>query len=157
APGLEKFIHHIHDNDGRAFAVELEWLCWHTLFGKSIGCHRDSLRIGWPKAPGSLPCGRREKREPSWGHNDKDRPTIIAWVSRQGSVVLRATKDCTVKTVQDAVDVAVHAGSRLSTDSASSSRAVLPDSLRPDHATTHGHISLWKQYTSRNRCQPTAP
>src|SRR5262249_40757371 len=43
--GLEKFIHHIHDNDGRACGVEYEWLCWHTLFGKSIGCHRASWRV----------------------------------------------------------------------------------------------------------------
>jgi hypothetical protein len=32
--------------------VELEWSCWHALFGKRIGCHRDSLRVGWHCAPG---------------------------------------------------------------------------------------------------------
>jgi hypothetical protein len=48
----------------------------------------------------------------------------MAWVSRQGSVVIHATKDFTVKTVQKAADLAVHAGSRLSTDSARSYRAV---------------------------------
>ena len=41
----KKFIHHIYDNEGRACEVELEWLVWHTLFGKSIGCHRGSLRV----------------------------------------------------------------------------------------------------------------
>src|SRR5207248_4967076 len=54
----------------------------------------------------------------------KDRPAIIAWVSRQGTVVIQATKDFTVQTVQKAADLAVHAGSRLYTDSASSYRAV---------------------------------
>ena len=29
--------------------------------------------------------GRRKKREPGRGHYDKDRPAIIAWVSRQGA------------------------------------------------------------------------
>jgi len=68
--------------------------------------------------------GRRKKREPGRGHYDKDRPAIIAWVSRQGAVVIHATRDFTVKTVQKAADLAVHAGSRLYTDSASSYRAV---------------------------------
>jgi hypothetical protein len=49
---------------------------------------------------------------------------MIAWVSRQGAVVFQATRDCTVKTVQQAANIAVHAGSRFSTDSASSYRAV---------------------------------
>jgi hypothetical protein len=61
---------------------------------------------------------------PGGGHYDKDRPAIIAWVSRQGAVVIQATKDFTVKTVQKAADLAVHAGSRLYTDSASSYRAL---------------------------------
>jgi hypothetical protein len=68
--------------------------------------------------------GRRKKREPGRGHYDKDRPAIIAWVSRQGAVVLHATKDFTVKTVQKAANLAVQVGSRLYTDSASSYRAV---------------------------------
>jgi transposase len=68
--------------------------------------------------------GRRKKREPGRGHDDKDRPAIIAWVSRQGAVVLQATRDFTVKTVQKAADIAVHAGSRLYTDSASSYQAL---------------------------------
>jgi transposase len=45
-------------------------------------------------------------------------------VSRQGAVVIHATKDFTVKTVQKAADLAVQVGSRLYTDSASSYRAV---------------------------------
>jgi hypothetical protein len=73
---------------------------------------------------GRRPRGRRKKREPGLGHYDKDRPAIIAWVSRQGAVVLQATRDCTVKTVQKAADLAVQAGSRLYTDSAGSYRAV---------------------------------
>jgi ISXO2-like transposase domain len=68
--------------------------------------------------------GRRKQREPGRGPYDKDRPAMIAWVSRQGAVVLQATRDFTVKTVQKAADIAVHAGSRLYTDSASSYRAV---------------------------------
>ena len=68
--------------------------------------------------------GRRKKREPGRGHYDKDRPAIIAWVSRQGAVVIQATQDFTIKTVQKAADLAVQAGSRLYTDSASSYRAL---------------------------------
>jgi hypothetical protein len=68
--------------------------------------------------------GRRKKREPGRGHYDKDRPAIIAWVSRQGAVVIHVTRDFTVKTVQKAADLAVRAGSRLYTDSARSYRAL---------------------------------
>ena len=49
---------------------------------------------------------------------------MIAWVSRQGTVVIQATRDFTVQTVQKAADLAVQTGSRLYTDSASSYRAV---------------------------------
>ncbi len=79
---------------------------------------------GGKKSLGRRARGRRKKREPGRGHDDKDRPAIIAWVSRQGAVVIQATKDFTVQTVQKAADLAVHAGSRLYTDSASSYRAV---------------------------------
>ena len=79
---------------------------------------------GGKKSLGRRARSRRKKREPGRGHYDKDRPAIIAWVSRQGAVVLQATRDFTVKTVQKAADLAVHAGSRLYTDSASSYRAV---------------------------------
>jgi hypothetical protein len=79
---------------------------------------------GGKKSLGHRARGRRKKREPGRGHYDKDRPAIIAWVSRQGAVVLHATRDFTVQTVQKAANLAVQAGSRLYTDSASSYRAV---------------------------------
>jgi transposase-like protein len=79
---------------------------------------------GGKKSLGRRVRGRRKQREPGRSHDDKDRPAMIAWVSRQGAVVLQATRDFTVKTVQKAADLAVRAGSRLSTDSASSYRAV---------------------------------
>jgi hypothetical protein len=79
---------------------------------------------GGQKSLGRRARGRRKKREPGRGHDAKDRPAIIAWVSRQGAVVIQATRDFTVKTVPKAADVVVQAGSRLSTDSASSYRAV---------------------------------
>src|SRR4030095_4368694 len=85
--------------------------------------HKGQAKTGGTKALGRQPRGRRKKREPGRGHYDKDRPAIIAWVSRQGAVVIQATRDFTVKTVQKAADLAVHAGSRLYTDSASSYRA----------------------------------
>jgi len=50
---------------------------------------------GGKKSLGHRPRGRRKKREPGRGHYDKDRPAMIAWVSRQDSVVIQATKDCT--------------------------------------------------------------
>lgn len=73
---------------------------------------------------GRRPRRRRKKREPGRGHYDKDRPAIIAWVSRQGAVVVQGVRDFTVKTVQKAADIAVQAGSRLYTDSASSYQAL---------------------------------
>src|SRR5439155_19165404 len=79
---------------------------------------------GGKKSLGRRARGRRKKREPGRGHYDKDRPAIIAWVSRQGAVVIQATRDCTVKTVHKAADLAVQAGRRLSTDSASSYQAL---------------------------------
>jgi ISXO2-like transposase domain len=82
--------------------------------------HKGQATHGGKKALGRRARGRRKKREPGRGHDDKDRPAIMAWVSRQGAVVIYATKACTVKTVQKAADLAVQAGSRLSTDSASS-------------------------------------
>jgi hypothetical protein len=91
------------------------------------------LAHGWtegPSAPGreeGVACrarGRRKQREPGRGHYDTDRPAMIAWVSRQGAVVIHAPRDFTVKTVQKAADLAVRAGRRLYTDSASSYRAL---------------------------------
>ena len=86
--------------------------------------HKGQAQGGGKKALGRRARGRRKKREPGRGHYDKDRPAIIAWVSRQGAVVLQATRDFTVKTVQKAADLAMQAGSRLYTDSASSYRAL---------------------------------
>src|SRR5256712_8497172 len=79
---------------------------------------------GGKKSLGRRARGRRKKHEPGRGHYDKDRPAIIAWISRQGAVVIHATKDFTIQTVQKAANVAVHAGSRLYTDSASSYQAL---------------------------------
>jgi transposase len=76
------------------------------------------------KALGRRARSRRKKREPGRGHYDKDRPAIIAWVSRQGAVVLQATKEFTAQTVQKAADIAVRTGRQLSTDSASSYQAL---------------------------------
>src|SRR6266446_9460983 len=86
--------------------------------------HKGQAKTGGTKALGRKPRERRKKREPGRGHYDKDRPAIIAWVSRQGAVVLQATRDFTVQTVQKAANIAVQAGSRLYTDSASSYRAL---------------------------------
>src|SRR5262252_7199007 len=85
---------------------------------------KGQAKTGGTKSLGRTPRGRRKKREPGRGHYDKDRPAIIAWVSRQGAVVIHATRDLTVKTVQKAADLAMHAGSKLSTDSASSYRLI---------------------------------
>ena len=97
--------------------VEAEEL-YHTAGQKG------QAKQGGKRHLGRRPRGRRKKREPGRGHYDKDRPALIAWVSRQGTVVIQATKDFTVTTVQKAADLAVHTGSRLYTDSASSYRAV---------------------------------
>jgi hypothetical protein len=86
--------------------------------------HQGQAQQGGKKSLGRRARGRRKTREPGRGHFDNDRPAIMAWVSRQGAVVRQATKDCTVKTVQKAADLAVQTGSRLYTDSASSDRAV---------------------------------
>src|SRR5262247_2880046 len=85
---------------------------------------KGQAKQGGKKSLGRRARGRRKKREPGRGHDDKDRPAIIAWVSRQGSVVIHATRDFTVKTVQKAADLAMQAGSKLSTDSASSYRLI---------------------------------
>src|SRR5262245_32556336 len=85
---------------------------------------KGQAKRGGTKSLGRTPRGRHKKREPGRGHYDKDRPAIIAWVSRHGGVVLQATRDFTVKTVQKAADIAMQQGSRLYTDSASSYRAL---------------------------------
>jgi ISXO2-like transposase domain len=86
--------------------------------------NKGQAKQGGKKALGRRARGRRKKREPGRGHYDKDRPAIIAWVSRQGTIMIHATKDFTVQTVQKAANLAVQAGSRLYTDSASSYRAL---------------------------------
>src|SRR6266849_9649134 len=86
--------------------------------------HKGQAKQGGKKSLGRTPRGRRKQREPGRGHDDKDRPAIIAWISRQGGVVIQTTRDFTVKTVQKAADLAVPTGSRLYTDSASSYRAL---------------------------------
>jgi len=85
---------------------------------------KGQAKKGGTKSLGRKPRGRRKKREPGRGHYDKDRPAIIAWISRQGGVVIQVTRDFTVKTVQTAADIAMQRGSRLLTDSASSYRAL---------------------------------
>jgi len=86
--------------------------------------HKGQAKTGGTKSLGRTPRGRRKQREPGRGHDDKDRPAIIAWVSRQGGVVIHATRDLTVKTVQKAADLAMQVGSMLYTDSASSYRLI---------------------------------
>jgi transposase-like protein len=86
--------------------------------------NKGQAKGGGKKSLGRRARGRRKTREPGRGHYDKARPAIIAWVSRQGSGVVHAVKDFTVKTVQKAANRAVQAGSRLYTDSASSYRAL---------------------------------
>ena len=86
--------------------------------------HKGQAKQGGTTSLGRTPRGRRKQREPGRGHDDKDRPAIIAWISRQGGVIVQATRDFTVKTVQKAADLAMQAGSKLYTDSASSYRLI---------------------------------
>jgi transposase-like protein len=86
--------------------------------------NKGQAKQGGKKHLGHWPRRRRKKREPGRGHYDKDRPAMIAWVSRQGPVVVQAVKDFTVNTIQKAADLAAQRGSRLYTDSASSYRAL---------------------------------
>jgi transposase len=114
---------------------------------------------GGKKSLGRRARGRRKKREPGRGHDDQDRPAMIAWISRQGHVVIQATRDFTVKTVQKAADITVQAGSRLYTDSASSYRALTGyehayvNHTKKEYARGDGHenraeclFSLFKPY-----------
>jgi transposase len=86
--------------------------------------NKGQAKQGGKKPLGRRPRRRRKKREPGRGHYDKDRPAMIAWVSRQGPIVVQAVKDFTVNTVQKAADLAAQRGRRLYTDSASSYRAL---------------------------------
>jgi ISXO2 transposase-like protein len=85
---------------------------------------RGQATHGGKKALGRRACRRCKQREPGRGDDDKDRPAMMAWVRRQGTVVIHVTTDCTVQTVQQAAALAVQAGSRLATDLASSYRAL---------------------------------
>src|SRR5215471_10968807 len=112
-------------NAALSYAMERQWEgtveaddLYHTAGQKG------QAKQGGKKALGRRARGRRKKHEPGRGHDDKDRPAIIAWVSRQGAVGIHATRDFTVKTVQKAADLAMHAGSQLYTDSASSYRLI---------------------------------
>jgi transposase-like protein len=120
---------------------------------------KGQAKTGGKKALGRRARGRRKKREPGRGHYDKDRPAIIAWVSRQGGGVIQATRDFTVKTVQKAADLAIQVGSKLYTDSASSYRLITGyahDSMnhtKKEYARGEGHenraeclFSLLKPY-----------
>jgi hypothetical protein len=79
---------------------------------------------GGTKVLGRRARGRRMQREPGRGPDDQDRPAIIAWGSRQGAIVIQATRDFPGQSVQKAADLAVQTDSRLCTDSASSYRAL---------------------------------
>jgi hypothetical protein len=68
---------------------------------------RGKRHRGGKRHLGRRPRRRRKKREPGRGHDDKDRSAMIAWVSRQGAVVVQAVRDFTVSTVQKAADLAV--------------------------------------------------
>ena len=86
--------------------------------------HKGQATQGGKRHLGRRPHRRRKKREPGRGHYDKDRPAMIAWVSRQGAVVVQAVRDFSISTVQKTADLAVQKGSRLYTDSASSYQAL---------------------------------
>ena len=85
---------------------------------------RDRPRRAGQKRWAASPGGVARSVSPGGAHYDKDRPAILAWVSRQGGVVIHATRDFTVQTVQKAADLAMQAGSLLYTDSASSYRLI---------------------------------
>ena len=55
--------------------------------------NKGQAKDGGKKRLGRLPRRRGKKREPGRGHYDKDRPAIIAWVSRTGDTVVQAVKE----------------------------------------------------------------
>jgi ISXO2-like transposase domain len=113
--------------------------------------HKGQAPQGGKKALGRRARGRRTKREPGRGPYDKDRPALIAWGSRQGAVAIQATKACTVKTVQKAAASAMHAGSRLCTDSASRYRAV-KGSVHEDVKHTQKEYARGEVHENRAEC-----
>ena len=58
---------------------------WKRMTSITPLARRAKRKQGGKKALGRRARGRRKKREPGRGHYDKDRPAIIAWVSRQGA------------------------------------------------------------------------
>ena len=79
---------------------------------------------GGRRSLGRRPRHRRQRRAPGRGHDAKDRPALIAWVSRPGPVVVRAVRAFPVTTVPKAAALAAHRGRRRSTDAASSARTL---------------------------------
>jgi hypothetical protein len=98
--------------------------------GAAVGGSRGSGGALAPRGPAGASdpgrdttAGAPTAGAPGRGHDDKDRPALIAWVRRPPPSGIPAPPDGTVQTGQQAADRAVHTGQRLSTDSASSSRA----------------------------------
>src|SRR5262249_62012409 len=58
--------------------------------------HKGQAKQGGTKSLGRKPRGRRKKREPGRGHDDKDRPANIARSRRQGGGLYPRTRDCHV-------------------------------------------------------------
>src|SRR4029450_6186480 len=67
---------------------------------------KEQAKMGGTKSLGRTPRRRHKKREPGRGHYDKDRPAMIAWVSRHGPIVVHAVKCFTVNNVQAECDCA---------------------------------------------------
>src|SRR6266446_7169828 len=89
--------------------------------GPSRSCCRfmSRRRAGHPRHNVGVP---RMRSNASWSGGAGT--TVRCGPTRPGSVIIQATKDVTVQTVQKAADIAVQAGSKLDTDAASSYRAV---------------------------------
>ena len=126
------------DERGRQLegTVEADALC-HTA------AHQGQAKTGGKQSRDHQRRRRCKKREPGRGHDDQDRPALIDWVSRQGGVVIPATRDLTLKTVPTTADLALPAGRRLSTDSASSDRCITGDehdSVRPTKEDVRGEV-----------------
>ena len=81
---------------------------------------------------------------------------MIVWVSRQGSIGIQAVKDFTVKTVQQAADLAVQAGSQLYPDPASSYRA-LKGYVHEFVHHTQQEYARWDVHENRAECLFTWP
>jgi transposase len=113
--------------------------------------NKGQAKPGGTKLLRRRPRRRRKERELGRGHYDKDRPAVIAWVSRQGFVVVQTVKDFTVTTVQKAANLAVQAGSRLYTDSAISYRAL--KGYRHDFVNhTHQEYARGEVHENRAEC-----